>query len=333
MANDQCSKESNCAKTSEEPYLLDSSTFLSEEMNNVGEFRFNSNRHANSSLRFSNNDCTVEWIEASQAIWIPIETKAKLHSGKWSLEFDVEWMGTHQIGVGFLLDWNIGPDWGFFGYLGSSRSAWSYDPSTGDIVTNTESVHGNLPKFSGNSGVIGLELDLPKNEIGKFTFIVDGVRTPTKQLPKSGAVAIPAVCLLSRGQKRITWSDPMSLDVLPPLPFSKSIKPAVGHGNPVTKAWTRVVCSIERMSTNSSRIRFNGPVNTTIRSNLALRLSYDEAHSWSVSRILYSGLSAYSDIAIVGNGTRVALVFENGEETFADRISVAIVPASWIENG
>ncbi|CAF4861210.1 unnamed protein product [Rotaria sp. Silwood1] len=354
MANDQCSKESNCAKTSEEPYLLDSSTFLSEEMNNVGEFRFNSNRHANSSLRFSNNDCTVEWIEASQAIWIPIETKAKLHSGKWSLEFDVEWMGTHQIGVGFLLDWNIGPDWGFFGYLGSSRSAWSYDPSTGDIVTNTESVHGNLPKFSGNSGVIGLELDLPKNEIGKFTFIVDGVRTPTKQLPKSGAVAIPAVCLLSRGQK-VTIRNLIRLNqdktTLPvrnfsPIPghryFARTTNGAIQFTefginssliDPVTKAWTRVVCSIERMSTNSSRIRFNGPVNTTIRSNLALRLSYDEAHSWSVSRILYSGLSAYSDIAIVGNGTRVALVFENGEETFADRISVAIVPASWIENG
>ncbi|CAF2522313.1 unnamed protein product [Rotaria sp. Silwood2] len=201
MANEQCSNESNCTENAEEPYLLDSSTFSSEKMNNFGEFRFDSNRSTNSSIKFSNNDCTVEWIEPSKAIWIPVETKAKLHSGKWSLEFYVEWMGTHQIGIGFLLDWNIGSDWGFFGYLGSSSSAWSYDPSTGDIVTNTKSIHANLPKFTENSGVIGLELDLPRNEIGKFTFIVNGVRTPTKQLPNAGAVAIPAVCLLSRGQK------------------------------------------------------------------------------------------------------------------------------------
>lgn len=201
MATDQCSDESGCNKTSTEPYLLDSSTFSSEEKNHFGEFRFNTEQHANSSIEFSNNDCTVEWVKPDRVIWIPIETKSKLHSGKWSLEFYVESMENRQIGVGFLLDWSIGPCWGFYGYLGSSSSAWSYDPSTGDIVTSTGSIHGNLPKFTGNSGVIGLELDLPVNEIGTFTFIVDGVRTPTKNLPKSGAVAIPAVCLLEQGQK------------------------------------------------------------------------------------------------------------------------------------
>ncbi len=101
---------------------------------------------------------------------------------------------------------------------------------------------------------------------------------------------------------------------------------------PVTKAWTGVVCSIERVSNTPSRILFSGPANTTVRADLTLRLSYDEAHSWTVSRVLYSGLSAYSDIAVIGNGDNVALVFENGEQTFADRISVAVVPVAWIEN-
>jgi sialidase-1 len=101
---------------------------------------------------------------------------------------------------------------------------------------------------------------------------------------------------------------------------------------PVTKAWTGVVCSIERVSTTPSRILFSGPANATVRSNLTLRLSYDEAQSWSVSRVLYSGLSAYSDIAVIGNGDNVGIVFENGDKTFADRISVAVVPLSWIEN-
>ncbi|CAF1146579.1 unnamed protein product [Adineta steineri] len=202
MANKQNSKKSNSIKNSKEPHLLDSSTFSSDNLNNFGEFQFNSDKTPNNVLKFSNDNRTVEWLKPYEASWIPIPTKSKLHSGKWFLEFNVEAMKSGQIGVGFLLDWNLGPDWGFFGYLGASQTAWSYDPSTGDIVSGTDSIHGNLPKFNGDSGVIGLELNLPsRKEIGKFTFIIDGVRTPTKELPNSGAVVIPAVCLLSQGQK------------------------------------------------------------------------------------------------------------------------------------
>ncbi|UJR20408.1 hypothetical protein I4U23_023539 [Adineta vaga] len=100
---------------------------------------------------------------------------------------------------------------------------------------------------------------------------------------------------------------------------------------PVTKSWTGVVCSIARISNTPSRILFSGPANSTVRSNFTLLLSYDEGHTWPVSRILFSGLSSYSDIAILSNGDNIALVLENGEDTFADRISVAIVPLSWIE--
>ncbi|CAF0934466.1 unnamed protein product [Adineta steineri] len=203
ITNEQCPNKPIFIETSKEPYLLDSSKFPLETLNNFGEFRFITNRSIDSPLMFSNDDRTVEWTFPSKVIWFPIQTKAKLHSGKWLLEFHIESMGTWQIGIGFLLDWNIGPDWGFFGYLGSSSSAWAYDPTTGDIVYNTNSIHGNLPRITENSGVIGLELDLPQTEIGKFTFIIDGVRTPTKQLPNAGAVAIPAVCLLSRKQKVI----------------------------------------------------------------------------------------------------------------------------------
>ena len=201
MTDEQCTAQANCTKTQEKPRLLDSSLFSSEESNNFGEFHLDSSRAADLPITFSNSDCTVEWTKQSKIIWVPIETKARLHSGKWSLEYHVESIGTRQIGVGFLLGWNVGPDWGFFGYLGSSSSAWSYDPSTGDIVTNTKSILGNLPKFNGSSGIISLELDLPKDKIGEFTFIVDGIRTPTQQLPNPGAVVIPAICLLSHGQK------------------------------------------------------------------------------------------------------------------------------------
>lgn len=101
---------------------------------------------------------------------------------------------------------------------------------------------------------------------------------------------------------------------------------------PVTRTWTGVVCSIERLSIMPSIIVFSGPANATVRSDLTLRFSYDEAQTWPISRTLYSGLSAYSDIAVIDNGNNIAVIFENGEETFADQISVAIVPFLWIHN-
>lgn len=180
------------------PFLVNSATFSSEQKIDFGDFSFKG--ISEEYIELSNNNHTVEWTKPSKVIWFPVETKTRLHSGKWSLEFHVESMADRQIGIGFLLDWNISVDWGFFGYLGSSSSAWSYDPSTGDIVTRTASIHGNLPKFTNDSGLIGLELDLPSDAEGSFTFIIDGVRTPTKTLPV-GAVAIPAVCLLKIGQK------------------------------------------------------------------------------------------------------------------------------------
>jgi hypothetical protein len=100
---------------------------------------------------------------------------------------------------------------------------------------------------------------------------------------------------------------------------------------PVTKTWTGVVSSIARVTTNPRRILYSGPADANSRANLTLRLSHDEAHSWPVSRVLYAGLSAYSDIAVLNEGQNLAIVFENGEKTFADRISVAIVSLSRIE--
>lgn len=106
-----------------------------------------------------------------------------------------------DLGVGFLLDWqDLGPDWGFFGYLGASSTGWSYDPSTGDIVRATKSIHGGLPKIKNNKGTITMEFNLPKDQPGSATFIIDGVKTPTEELP-ADAVVIPAACLLTKGQK------------------------------------------------------------------------------------------------------------------------------------
>jgi len=161
-----------------------------------GEFRFKQQPD----LEETEEGRAVEWKKPSPACWLQAPTALRLHSGKFSLDFSVESPVAGQIGAGFLLDWNVGPDWGFFGYLGSSTSSWSYDPSTGDVVYNTRSIRGGLPKFSEHSGVIRIEFLLPRNAAGVATFIVDGEKTPSIDLP-DGAVVVPAACLLKKGQK------------------------------------------------------------------------------------------------------------------------------------
>lgn len=110
-------------------------------------------------------------------------------------------MASAQIGVGFILLWDVGPDWGFFGYLGASPAAWAYDPSTGDVVGNTQSIEGDLPKFAdGRTGVVSVHLDLPRRGDGSARFRVDGVDTQRIPLPK-GAVVLPAACFLRETQR------------------------------------------------------------------------------------------------------------------------------------
>ena len=93
---------------------------------------------ASDSLSFTDYDLTVWWDTnwsegregAKAPAWLGAPTQLQLHSGHFAWDFVVEEMGSAQIGVGVMLLWDVGPDWGFFGYLGSSSTAWSYDPST-----------------------------------------------------------------------------------------------------------------------------------------------------------------------------------------------------------
>ena len=133
--------------------------------------------------------------------WVPIRSEAHLHSGIFTWDFLVEEMATAQIGVGFMLQWDRGLDWGFFGYLGAGMTAWAYDPSSGDVVTRTESIAGGLPRFAdGRRGVVSVRLELPRSASGRGTFIVDRIEAPAIDLP-AGAVVVPAACLLRESQR------------------------------------------------------------------------------------------------------------------------------------
>jgi sialidase-1 len=63
-----------------------------------------------------------------------------------------------------------------------------------------------------------------------------------------------------------------------------------------------------------ARTLFVNPASSTDRSHLTVRLSADDCQTWPMSRVLYEGSSAYSDLAIANNGT-IFCLFE------ADRYS------------
>ena len=179
------------------------------KQDNIGQFQWNSELNSDY-LTLSNNNLTIEWdVEKGDKerppAWIPASTDIMLHSGKFSLDFIVDEMADAQIGIGFLLQLsdgqNIAGDWGFFGYLGSSPSAWAYDPSTGDVVCSTRSIEGNLPVFKNrHNGTINIVFNIPREQEGSATFSVNGTMSSPIQLPK-GAVVLPACCFLHSGQK------------------------------------------------------------------------------------------------------------------------------------
>jgi sialidase-1 len=76
-------------------------------------------------------------------------------------------------------------------------------------------------------------------------------------------------------------------------------------------------------------IVYSSASDPTARCNLSLRLSHDGGTSWSSASTLWSGPAAYSDLARL-NGTHVVVIYENGDATFADRVSVSVVPLAWI---
>ena len=99
--------------------------------------------------------------------------------------------------------------------------------------------------------------------------------------------------------------------------------------SPVTPHWTGIVAGLNRLSNPSpsqphGQLLFTSPFSTTSRANLTARVSMDEGQSWSPPKVVWSGPSGYSDAAWVGDQS-VAVIFENGDTGFAERISVTLL--------
>jgi len=77
----------------------------------------------------------------------------------------------------------------------------------------------------------------------------------------------------------------------------------------------------------ASVILFSNPASQSNRVNMTLRASFDEGQTWAVSRTLHTGPSAYSDLAVLANGS-IACLYEAGQSYPYESIVLAALPGS-----
>lgn len=70
-------------------------------------------------------------------------------------------------------------------------------------------------------------------------------------------------------------------------------------------------------------VLFSNPANDSKRVNMTVRVSYDDCKTWAESLTLHEGPSAYSDLAVLPDGTAVCL-YERGEKNPYEQIALAL---------
>ena len=95
----------------------------------------------------------------------------------------------------------------------------------------------------------------------------------------------------------------------------------------VCKDWTGVVSGCSRFDSASKgrRLLYTAPSDPTERRTLTPYTSADEGKTWTAGAPLWTGGAAYSSTLQL-NATHAALLFENGEYEFAQRISFGVIP-------
>ncbi len=104
-----------------------------------------------------------------------------------------------------------------------------------------------------------------------------------------------------------TWSSP-TLDKQLPCPVCQGAMLSLGGG--------------KVLFLNPAHSNTTGKWNASLRKDLTLRLSLDDARTWPHSVVVHQGPAGYSDVATVDSG-EILCLFENGDEDYQERISMA----------
>lgn len=113
----------------------------------------------------------------------------------------------------------------------------------------------------------------------------------------------------------ITWSD---------VGFDKSLI------EPICQA--SIIRFTDVFNHDKNRILFSNPASSNKRERMTVRLSYDECKTWSVSKLLYPGPSAYSDLAITSN-MNICCLYERGDKSPYEKITFTNFNIEWLTGG
>ena len=90
-----------------------------------------------------------------------------------------------------------------------------------------------------------------------------------------------------------------------------------------------LVAAVPPGKKSNGRLLFSNPAATT-RTHMTVRLSKDGGRTWSASRLVDGGPSAYSSLAVLRDGT-VGLLYEHGDRNPYMKITFAHFDISWVE--
>ena len=113
----------------------------------------------------------------------------------------------------------------------------------------------------------------------------------------------------------MTWTDAAPIDEIPDPNCQASI--------------ARYSYSDEH---DRSRIILSNLDSLDTRDNITLRLSYDDGETWPVSKVLYTGPAAYSELA-VGPDMTINCLYERGDSNPYESLRLAQFDLSWLTSG
>jgi len=90
--------------------------------------------------------------------------------------------------------------------------------------------------------------------------------------------------------------------------------------------------SFLRYPGSGRQVLFSNPASQQGRTRMTVRLSNDESRTWSSSRLIHAGPAAYSCLAVLTDGA-IACLYEAGEETAYEKISLARFSLEWLSQG
>jgi sialidase-1 len=76
------------------------------------------------------------------------------------------------------------------------------------------------------------------------------------------------------------------------------------------------------------RLLFSNPA-SRVREKMTVKMSSDEGKTWPVARLINSGASGYSDLAVLADKS-VGLLFENGKKDYFEKITFARFTVDWL---